>query len=570
MSWRGTRACGRCFQTPDGVPVQVVEAARPVPLQPVAVRASELGEALTRAAAQPFDLGREGPLRVQLLAVGPDDHVLLLVLHHIASDGWSAGPLWRDLTTAYAARRRGEAPGWAPLPVQYVDYTLWQRAALGDEREAASPLAQQLAYWQRTLADLPTAVPLPTDGSAAARRAARERGCPLRVAPATHAQLLAVGRQAQATIFMVVQAALAALLTRLGAGTDLPFGTPTAGRTDAALEDLVGFFVNTLVLRVDTAGQPTFETLVARVRETALGAYAHADVPFERLVELLQPTRSLARHPLFQVLLTVDPAPGPVPPLPALETTAASLPVIASKFDLTFSFREHRSGDNAPEGVFGAIEYRCDLFDRSTVEAMAERLTRMLDVIARDATLPLHRLDVLTPGERLKILSDWHAVPGEPESHTVPDLFESQVRLTPDAVALECADEWLTYSALDCCANQLANLLLEYGAAPERAIVIAMSRSRDALIAIIAVLKTGAAYVPLDVSHPRAWNRTIVSDVEPVCVITTDEHADLGAGWPVVSLVDHATRIRIAAQPKHSPADGTCRALTPAHAAYMM
>src|SRR5690606_3552186 len=262
--------------------------------------------AVFEAATRGFDLATEPPVRAHVFRLAEDDHLLLLVLHHIAGDGWSMEPLAADLITAYAARAAGEEPGWAPLPVQYADYAVWQREVLGDEDDPGSLAARQLAHWRAALEGLPEELSLPADRPRPARASYRGAQHPFTLPPGLHAKLAALGREHRASMFMVVQAALAGLFTRLGAGTDVPIGSPVAGRPDEALNDLVGVFVNTLVLRTDTSGDPSFAELLARVREPDLAAFAHQDVPIERLVEVHNPQRSMARHPLFQVMISMQ------------------------------------------------------------------------------------------------------------------------------------------------------------------------------------------------------------------------------------------------------------------------
>ena len=275
------------------------------------VSEGELGAALAAAAGRGFDLACEAPLRAHLFALsGPGaavrEHVLLLVLHHIAADGWSLAPLLRDLGRSYGSRRRGGAAELAALPVQYADYTLWQHAVLGSEDDGTSAIARQLSYWRGALAGLPDQIELASDRSRPAVASHRGGSVALTLPASLHGGLAELARASGASLFMVLQAGLSALLTRLGSGDDIAIGSPIAGRTDSALDDLVGFFVNTLVLRTDTSGNPSFRELVGRVRAGNLAAYGHQELPFERLVEVLNPARSLARHPLFQVMLVLQ------------------------------------------------------------------------------------------------------------------------------------------------------------------------------------------------------------------------------------------------------------------------
>ncbi len=386
------------FPDSQGVPHQVIvasEAARPH-LEVTTLAEPELAAALGAAARRSFDLAGDLPLRAHLFELGEHDHVLLLVLHHIAGDGWSLAPLWRDLAAAYAARRQGETPALPALPVQYADYTLWQHEVLGREQDPDSAIARQLAFWTQTLKDLPEQIALPTDRPRPAVASYRGDTVVFSISASLHERLLALAHACNASLFMVLQAGLAALLTRLGAGTDIPIGSPIAGRTDAALDDLVGFFVNTLVLRTDTSGRPSFRELIGRVRAANLAAYSHQDLPFERLVEVLNPARSMAHHPLFQVMLVLqNNAPVRVE-LPGLTASPEPVNTATAKFDLAFAFAEQREGN---AGLDGVIQYSADLFDRSSVDTLADRLIRTLESCSRIAR-PNHRKSRYSLGRR--------------------------------------------------------------------------------------------------------------------------------------------------------------------------
>ncbi|MFD5799697.1 condensation domain-containing protein, partial [Streptomyces diastatochromogenes] len=382
------------FPAVDGEPYQLIlelgELDWEIKVVPVASTDLE-GEA-QKAAEYPFDLTREVPIHAWFFE--PEDGanpVLAVVLHHIASDGWSTAPLARDLSTAYAARSAGRAPVWEPLPVQYADYALWQRDLLGDERDADSLMARQVAYWKEALSGIPEELDLPADHLRPAVSSYRGHDASLQIPADVHARLAELARAEGATMFMVLQAALAVLLNRLGAGADIPIGTFNAGRTDEALDDLVGFFVNTLVMRTDLSGDPTFAEVIARAREAGLSAFAHQEVPFEKLVEELAPARSMARHPLFQVSLTLQnnqPARLELGGAPS-GGAALSADTAAAKFDLEVGVGEAFDTDGAPAGLYGGIVAAADLFEAKTVLLFADCLVGVLDTLSRNPELPL-------------------------------------------------------------------------------------------------------------------------------------------------------------------------------------
>ncbi|MFI2209565.1 condensation domain-containing protein [Streptomyces sp. NPDC020141] len=526
------------FPDADGVPRQRVRAptatAMPLPVRPV--HPAGLNRALAEAAAHRFDLTSGPPFHAELLAVGAEENVLVFVLHHIAGDDWSSRLLARDLRTAYTARRAGPAPDWDPLPVQYADYTLWQHDLLGGADDPDSPLSRQAAYWTRALADLPAELALPTDRPRPAVPSDRGARVPFSLDAAAHARLRATARDGDASLFMVVQAVLAALLSRLGAGADIPVGTSTAGRADDALHDTVGLFANTLVLRTDTSGDPGFGELLARVRETNLAAHAHQDVPFDHLVGILDPDGSRSGHPLFQTMLTLDSAAEPRIDLPGLRVSPLQVVTTALRFDLSFTMAEEVDAAGGAAGIRGSLDYACDLFDESTAEWLAARFVRSLEAVAADPELPTADLPIAEDAENAedaRAPAGWSdtAVPAPPV--TLERLFEARTARTPDAVAVVCEGVELSYAELNARANRLAHPLIERGAGPERVVAVALPRSEDLVVALLAVLKTGAACLPVDAEQPAERVRSMLDDARPVCGLTLGATA---AGLPEAGL----------------------------------
>ncbi|MGQ4442605.1 condensation domain-containing protein, partial [Streptomyces violaceoruber] len=395
-----------------------------------------LDDAIARAARYTFDLATELPLRAWLFTAGPEESVLLVVLHHIAGDAWSLAPLATDLSHAYEARRAGTAPQWDPLPVQYADYALWQRHLLGDENDPDSLIARQLAYWRSTLAGIPDELTLPADHPRPESPSYEGHRVPLDIPADLHAKLAELARTEGVTMFMVVQAALAVLLSKLGAGTDIPVGTDVAGRSDEALDDLVGFFVNTLVLRTDLSGDPTFGAVLARVRETSLAAFENQDVPFERLVEELAPSRSLARHPLFQVLLTSQTAATPRLDLDGVRTGSTATGIATVRFDIEVTVAETHDEDGAPAGLRGSATLAADLFTPESATRFAARLRRLLAQVTDNPAAGLAAVDVLCGDERQRILTEWSDVRacGHPVDGSRVYLLDADLAPTPPGV----------------------------------------------------------------------------------------------------------------------------------------
>ncbi|MFJ4341259.1 amino acid adenylation domain-containing protein [Streptomyces sp. NPDC088915] len=505
------------------------------------VPAQELEAAVAQASSYVFDLAGEIPVRGWVYSTSPTEHVLVVLIHHIASDGWSTGPLLRDLSEAYAARRDGAAPAWPELPLQYADYTLWQRELLGDESDPDSLAGRQLAYWRDQLAGLPEELRLPTDRPRPAVPGYGSRIIEFRLDADVHARLDSLARDRQATMFMVVQAALAVLLTRLGAGTDVPVGSVTAGRTDSALDDLIGFFVNTLVLRTDTSGDPTFTELLDRVRRTNLSAYAHQDVPFERLVEALNPARHTGRHPLFQTLLVFQNNDEGSLDFPGVDVLPWEGNQQVAKFDVSLGMAETRGPDREPAGLRGGWVFAADLFDAETAEAVSARFVRLLEAFAADPGQRIGSAPLLDPAEHHRLVHAWNDTARPVPQELLPELFDQQVRRTPEAAALVCGESRLTYAELDAWSNRLARRLVREGAGPETLVAVSVPRSAEMVVAVWAVLKAGAGYLPLDPDLPAGRVATVVADARPALLVTTgrQEGAGHAAGLPRI-LVEEA------------------------------
>ena len=482
---------------PDGIPQQVVVAPERADfgwdvVDATGWPASRVGEAIDAAARYSFDLATEIPLRARLFRVAEDEHVLVGVAHHIAADGWSITPLVADLGVAYARRCAGRAPGWADLAVQYVDYTLWQRAQFGDLQDPHSRIAAQLAYWEQALAGMPERLVLPTDRPYPP--VADQRGANVAVDwPAeVQQQIRRVAGEHNATSFMVVQAALAVLLAKISANPDVAVGFPIAGRRDPALDELVGFFVNTLVLRVEVAGDPTVAELLGQVRGRSLAAYEHQDVPFEVLVERLNPTRSLTHHPLVQVLLAWQNN-GPAElSLGDLQVTRLPVDTHTARMDLAFSLAERWTQTGEPAGISGVVEFRTDVFDTASIEALIERLRRVLEAMTADPRARLSSIDVLDEAEHVRLDEIGNRAVltrPAPAAVSVPVLFAAHVARTPEAVAISFGDLSMTYRELDEAANRLAHLLSGYGVGPGACVALLLERSAQAVVAMLAVLE---------------------------------------------------------------------------------
>ncbi|MET9700737.1 amino acid adenylation domain-containing protein, partial [Streptomyces sp. NPDC006529] len=513
------------FPESGGEPRQLILPAAPGLVSLDVVETDEAGarERIAELSARPFDLAGEVPLRASLFTLAPEEHLLVLVLHHIAGDGWSMRPLTEDLTAAYRARARGEAPGWAPLPVQYADFALWQHRHLGDPETPGTPLHEQLAYWREELAGLPEEIALPADHTRPARPTHRARVHTFHTDGEIHQRLATHARAHRATLFHAVHAALAVLLTRVGAGTDLPIGSPTAGRTHRELDRLVGFFVNTLVLRTDTSGNPTHTELLGRTRDVNLAALSHQDLPFERLVEALNPARTPHRHPLFQTVLTLN------------NTTAATTGHVsadvefesAAKFDLSFTVTEHHTKEGAPGGLSVTIEYAADLFEPAGIARLADQFQRILRSAAEHPDTPLQDIDLLGTTGRAELAALAAGAVHPLPAAALPELFAAQAARTPDATAVVCETGTLTYAGLDGATDRLARHLVALGAGGERRIALLVRRSAELVVAALAVVRAGSAYVPLSDSWPDERMAFVLADTGADLLLVDETTRDL-------------------------------------------
>ncbi|WP_440620048.1 non-ribosomal peptide synthetase DhbF [Bacillus subtilis] len=534
----------------------------------------ELSDRLAEAVRYSFDLAAEPAFRAELFVIGPDEYVLLLLVHHIVGDGWSLTPLTRDLGTAYAARCHGRAPEWAPLDVQYADYALWQQELLGNEDDPNSLIAGQLAFWKETLKNLPDQLELPTDYSRPAEPSHDGDTIHFRIEPELHKRLQELARANRVSLFMVLQSGLAALLTRLGAGTDIPIGSPIAGRNDDALGDLVGLFINTLVLRTDTSGDPSFRELLDRVREVNLAAYDNQDLPFERLVEVLNPARSRATHPLFQIMLAFQNTPDAELHLPDMESSLRINSVGSAKFDLTLEISEDRLADGTPNGMEGLLEYSTDLFKRETAQALADRLMRLLEAAESDPDEQIGNLDILAPEERSSMMTDWQSVSEKIPHACLPEQFEKQAALRPDAIAVVYENQELSYAELNERANRLARMLISEGVGPEQFVALALPRSLEMAVGLLAVLKAGAAYLPLDPDYPADRIAFMLKDAQPAFIMTNTKaanHIPPVENVPKIVLDDPELAEKLNTYPAENPKNkDRTQPLSPLNTAYVI
>ncbi|MGW5376733.1 amino acid adenylation domain-containing protein, partial [Nocardia sp. NPDC003999] len=520
-------------QTPDG-PVQRVLAPHEVAvdLAPVQIGDEHVAGEIQRVVAAGFDVTVEAPLRAKLFQLAGTEYVLVFVAHHISADGWSMRPLTRDLMLAYVARTGGQEPSWAPLPIQYADYALWQRDALGPDDDPESPAGEQLDYWTTELADLPDELNLPADRPRPPAQSFAGGRADFVIEADVHAALADLARRHNATLFMVVHAAFAVLSARLSGTEDIAIGTPVAGRGEAELDDLIGMFVNTLVLRSRVTPGLGFTELLARTRETDLRAFANADIPFERLVEVLAPERSAGRHPLFQVALSFENLSATGFELPGLSLTALDPAADTAKFDLLLTVREQRAESGAEAGLAAEFTYARDLFDEATVVEFGRRFRRILSAVAQRPETAVGDLEILDDSERAELIARTGAPAVPPR--TLPELMAAAVAGNPAGIAVIADDRTFSYAELDAASAQLARALIDRGAGPEVPVAIAIRRSVESVLALWAVTKTGAAFVPIDPTYPADRVARMVADSGVALGVTLTAELDnlpLPGGW---------------------------------------
>ncbi|WP_335214005.1 amino acid adenylation domain-containing protein [Nostoc sp.] len=504
------------FHTIEGQPVAVISSATSVllPVFDISELTSNQQQAEVRQLAdfeaqQPFDLNSDLLLRVKLLRLNELEHILLLTMHHIASDGWSVGVLVREVATLYQTCCDQQPSTLAELPIQYVDFAAWQRQWL-----QAEVLQSQISYWKKQLEGAPAILELPTDHPRPAVITFQGASYSFNLSLELSQALNKFSQQQGSTLFMTLLAAFQTLLWRYTGNEDIVVGSPIANRNRQEIEGLIGFFVNTLVLRTNLAGNLTFGELLTRVREVALGAYAHQDLPFEQLVEQLQPQRDLSYTPLFQVMFVLQNAPMSALELPGLTLSLLESESHTAKFDLTLYMTE------TAEGLVGTLEYNSDLFESNTISRMAGHLQTLLSGIVTNPQQHLKDLPLLTQVEQA-LLAEWNHTQVEyPQEKCIHQLFEAQVERTPDAVAVVFEDEQLTYCELNARANQLAHYLRSLGVKPEVLVGICVQRSLEMIVGLLGILKAGGAYVPLDPTYPSERLTFILKDAQVPVLLT--------------------------------------------------
>ncbi|MBI6550755.1 AMP-binding protein, partial [Xenorhabdus sp. VLS] len=475
-----------------------------------AAQQQHIAERAERDMHTPFDFAHGPLIRGQLLQLADEEHVWILTQHHIISDGWSVGILIRELGELYRAALENDAPPLSSLPIQYTDYAVWQR-----ERLQGAILAAQRDFWREQLHGAPTLLELPTDRPRPPEQRYAGGHVPVHFNEDLVIALKTLGQRQGTTLFMTLLAAWGIVLARLSSQDDIVIGTPVANRQRSELEGLIGFFVNTLPLRIESGRCSTVAELLAHVRERALAAYAHQDLPFEQIVDALQPERSLSYSPIFQVMLALDNTPAQSLELPGLSVSPVGQTRHSAHFDLTLSLTD------TLDGLGGYLEYASDLFDRATAERMVGYLTRVLTAMTADETQIIAHLPILSATERQQLLGDFNATQADfPQDVLIQQLFEAQVQRTPDALAVIFEAQSLSYGELNRRANRLAHHLIARGVRPDDRVALCVERGVDMITGLFGILKAGGAYVPLDPAYPAERLAYMLDDAAPVAVLT--------------------------------------------------
>jgi amino acid adenylation domain-containing protein len=563
------------FRQHDGQAVQIISPADvglALPMLDLSGMADpqkkqrQLHQALQQEAEVPFDFDRGPPIRARLLCLTPQEHVLSIVMHHIIFDGWSMAVLMNELNVLYRAYRQagsdyGNDP-LPPLPIQYPDYAHWQRRWLNGERQQ-----RQAQYWQQTLAGIPALIGLPTDRPRPAQQSYAGACYEVGFDADLSARLKAFSQRHGVTLYMTLITSWAILLSRLSGQHDIVIGSPIAGRNRSETENLIGFFVNSLALRFELSPQQTVATLLAQSKQRILNAQQNQDLPFEQIVDLMQPPRSMAHTPLFQVMFAWQNTPQGALELPGLAWSLLELQDSATaKFDLALTLQEQEGG------IAGVLEYATALYDRATIARHVEHWRTLLEGMLADDQQSLFSLPLLTPTQRQQVLVDWNrTAAGHPQNRCIQQLFEEQVERTPEAIAVVFQEQQLTYAQLNAQANQLAHHLRELGVRPDTRVAICVERGLEMMIALMAALKAGGAYVPLDPAYPVERLAYMLRDSEPMVLLTQSALLRrLPTTQSQVLLLDGQDQSSpYAHQPTHN-IDGSALGLSSHHLAYII
>ncbi|MEH2268243.1 MAG: amino acid adenylation domain-containing protein [Nostoc sp.] len=508
------------FLASENKPVQVIASSLKLTLPvvdlqelPERERETQVLQLVNNEVQQPFDLEQGSLLRFSLVQLGENEYVLLLSVHHVVFDGWSEGVLWRELTALYTAFSTGKPSPLPELPIQYADFAVWQRQWL-----QGKVMDTQLDYWKQQLAGSPPLLELPTDRVRPPIQTSRGGIKYFQLDDHLTQKIKSLSEKSGATLFMTLLTGFVILLSRYSNQQDILVGSPIANRNRSEIESLIGFFVNILVLRTDVSGNPSFWELLQRVRQVALDAYSHQDVPFEKVVEVLQPERNLNYSPLFQVMFILQNTPPGKLELPGLSLTRLEIESSTAKYDLTLSITE------SEQGLSGSLEYNCDLFEQATITRMVGHFVTLLEGIVANPQQQISQLPLLTESEQQQLLVEWNNTQADyPSDKCIYQLFEEQVELTPDAVAVVFDNQQLTYQQLNCRANQLAHYLRSLGVKPDMLVGICVERSLEMVVGILGILKAGGAYLPIDPEYPQERLSFMLQDAAVSILLTQQQ-----------------------------------------------